>query len=137
MPEKKIIDAVTSTSPVIGSSMATATAGPMPGSTPTAVPSAQPNRAHSRLAGVMATAKPCRSAFRMSMACSDPAGVGQAREVDRQESREHPVHRRRDGKAGEQVHQQRPRAGHSRLLGGAAQPLYRQQVAQGAAEDEA
>jgi hypothetical protein len=44
MPEKKIIDAVMSTLAVIGSSIATATAGPMPGSTPTAVPSAQPTR---------------------------------------------------------------------------------------------
>ena len=45
MPAKKIIEAVTSTLAVIGSSMATATAGPMPGSTPTAVPSAQPTKA--------------------------------------------------------------------------------------------
>ena len=51
MPAKKIIEAVTSTLAVIGSSMATATAGPMPGSTPTAVPSTQPTKAHSRLAG--------------------------------------------------------------------------------------
>jgi hypothetical protein len=49
MPAKKIIDAVTSTWVVMGSSMATATAGPMPGSTPTAVPTAQPMKAHIRL----------------------------------------------------------------------------------------
>ena len=54
MPEKKIIEAVTSTLPVIGSSIATATAGPMPGSTPTAVPRAQPTRHQSRLTGVIA-----------------------------------------------------------------------------------
>jgi hypothetical protein len=71
MPAKKIIDAVMSTLAVIGSSMATATAGPMPGSTPTAVPSTQPTRAHSRLAGVIATAKPCSRAFRMSMSDSE------------------------------------------------------------------
>jgi hypothetical protein len=44
MPAKKIIEAVMSTLAVMGSSMATATAGPMPGSTPTAVPSTQPTR---------------------------------------------------------------------------------------------
>ena len=51
MPAKKIMDAVMSTLAVIGSSMATATAGRCPGSTPTAVPSTQPTKAHSRLAG--------------------------------------------------------------------------------------
>jgi hypothetical protein len=54
MPAKKIIEAVASTLAVIGSSMATVPAGPMPGSTPTAVPSAQPTKAHSRLIGVPA-----------------------------------------------------------------------------------
>ena len=38
MPAKKIIEAVASTFSVIGSSMATAVAGPWPGNTPTAVP---------------------------------------------------------------------------------------------------
>src|SRR6478609_4484797 len=67
MPEKKIIEAVMSTLPVIGSSIATATAGPMPGSTPTAVPRAQPMRHHRRLMGVIAAAKPVMRALRMSM----------------------------------------------------------------------
>ncbi|MNS80846.1 hypothetical protein D3C72_1145430 [compost metagenome] len=67
MPEKKIIEAVMSTLPVIGSSMATATAGPMPGSTPTAVPRAQPMRHHSRLMGVIAAAKPVISALKISI----------------------------------------------------------------------
>ena len=92
MPAKKIIEAVTSTFAVIGSSIATATAGPMPGSTPTAVPSAQPTKAHSRLTGVIAVAKPCSSALRMSM--SEPPGGRQARQVDRQELGEGPEHRR-------------------------------------------
>jgi hypothetical protein len=61
MPAKKIIDAVGSTFSVIGSSIATAVAGPMPGSTPTAVPSVQPTSAHSRLIGVPAVRKPCMS----------------------------------------------------------------------------
>src|SRR6476620_3786055 len=102
MPAKKIIDEVISTFAVIGSSMATATAGPMPGSTPTAVPRMQPISAHSRLAGVMATAKPCSSALKMSsIACpSEPAGAGQPGQVDGQQLREHPEHRRRDREAG-------------------------------------
>ena len=77
MPAKKIIDAVTSTRVVIGSSMATATAGPMPGSTPTAVPSAQPNSAHSRLMGVAAVAKPPIRASNSSIRAT-PFASGQA-----------------------------------------------------------
>src|SRR5678815_4120013 len=67
MPAKKIIDAVGSTLLVIGSSIATAVAGPMPGSTPTAVPIVQPSSAQSRLIGVAAVAKPCISWFQRSI----------------------------------------------------------------------
>ena len=77
MPAKKIIDAVTSTLAVIGSSMATATAGPMPGNTPTAVPSAQPTRAHNKLAGVMAVAKPAIKALKISITAT-PSESGPA-----------------------------------------------------------
>ena len=77
MPAKKIIEAVTSTLAVMGSSMATATAGPMPGSTPTAVPSAQPTRAHSRLTGVMAVAKPAINALKISITAT-PSESGPA-----------------------------------------------------------
>src|SRR3954467_2998340 len=101
MPEKKIIEEVISTLAVMGSSIATATAGPMPGSTPTAVPSTQPTRAHSRLTGVIAVANPCISALRMSM--SDPPRRREARKVDGQELREGPEHRRGDRQAGHQV----------------------------------
>src|SRR5689334_7710916 len=105
MPEKKIIEAVISTLAVIGSSIATATAGPMPGSTPTAVPRAQPTRHHSRLTGVIAAAKPLISALRMSMPAtsSKPAGGRESGQVDGEELGEHPVHRRRDQGTGEQV----------------------------------
>ena len=68
MPAKKIIEAVGSTCAVIGSSIATVTAGPSPGSTPIAVPSAQPTKAHSRLIGVAAVAKPPSSCCHSSMA---------------------------------------------------------------------
>ena len=67
MPAKKIIDAVGSTFSVIGSSIATAVAGPMPGSTPTAVPMVQPTSAHSRLIGVPAVMKPCSRLFHRSI----------------------------------------------------------------------
>src|SRR3954471_24740739 len=101
MPAKKIMDAVMSTLAVMGSSMATATAGPMPGSTPTAVPSTQPTKAHSRLTGLIAVANPCRREAKMSM--SDPARARQARKVDREELREGPEHGRGDQGAGDQV----------------------------------
>src|SRR3990167_2069605 len=101
MPAKKIMDAVTSTFAVMGRSIATATAGPMPGSTPTAVPSTQPTKAHSRLMGLIAVAKPCRSAFRMSM--SEPSGRSEPGQVDAEELREGPEHGRGDRGAGEGV----------------------------------
>jgi hypothetical protein len=42
-------------------------AGPIPGSTPTAVPTVTPRAAQSRLTGVSATAKPWPSATSVSM----------------------------------------------------------------------
>src|SRR5687768_3747499 len=128
MPEKKIIEAVTSTLPVMGSSIATATAGPMPGSTPTAVPRAQPTRHQSRLAGVIAAAKPCMSAPKISM--SEPAGRGEARQIDRQELREHPEHRRRNQHAGDRIDAPGARAVDRRLPAGAAQALHGKHVAE-------
>src|SRR5512140_1878919 len=120
MPAKKIIEAVTSTLAVMGSSMATATAGPMPGSTPTAVPRPQPTRHQSRLAGEIAVAKPCRRALTMSM--SEPPGGRQARQVDGQELGEGPEHRGRDGEPGDQVDRERARLSDA-LAGRAAQPV--------------
>src|SRR5512133_1072568 len=106
MPAKKIMEAVASTLVVMGSSMATATAGPMPGSTPTAVPMTQPTNAHIRLMGVAAVAKPARSALRMSMEGKklEPAAGGDAGQVDRQELGEHPVHRGGDGEPHRDIH---------------------------------
>ena len=52
---------------VTGSSSATVSAGPMPGSTPTAVPSVTPTSAQSRLKGVSATAKPWARAASVSI----------------------------------------------------------------------
>src|SRR4029434_8101501 len=102
MPAKKIIDDVTSTLAVVGSTVATATAGSMPGSTPTAVPSTQPTKHHNKFAGVIAAAKPCRSALRMSI--SEPPCAGESRQVDAQEFRESPINRRGNGGTREYVH---------------------------------
>src|SRR5258705_6012447 len=51
----------------MGSSSATVIAGPMPGSTPTAVPSSTPITAYSRFIGVAASAKPWSSQLKLSM----------------------------------------------------------------------
>ena len=52
---------------VTGSRTATVSAGPMPGSTPTAVPSVTPASAHARCGSVIAFAKPAASAVRISV----------------------------------------------------------------------
>src|SRR5262245_769 len=51
---------------VTGSSTATVSAGPMPGSTPIAVPSVVPTSAHPRLCSANAPANPLRKASRVS-----------------------------------------------------------------------
>src|SRR6201999_1332168 len=51
----------------MGSSSATVMAGPMPGSTPTAVPSSTPITAYIRFIGVAASAKPWSSQLKLSM----------------------------------------------------------------------
>src|ERR1700710_439473 len=52
---------------VRGSSRATVIAGPMPGSTPTAVPSSTPITAYNRFIGVAACSNPWSSQFRLSI----------------------------------------------------------------------
>src|SRR6476659_8943558 len=104
MPANMIIDAVGSTCAVSGSSIATVSAGPMPGSTPTAVPTMQPTKAHSRLMGVAAVAKPCMSWFRMSMpASSDPAALDQGRQRHAEHLGEEPEDRRADEGSDDEV----------------------------------
>src|SRR5688572_4757442 len=101
MPANMIIDAVGSTCAVSGSSIATASAGPMPGSTPTAVPTRQPTKAHSRLIGEAAVAKPPSRAFQVSIL--DPPAAHHARQVHAEQLGEHPEHRRADRRADEEV----------------------------------
>src|SRR5687767_6030799 len=129
MPAKKIIDAVGSTCDVIGSSIATVTAGPRPGNTPIAVPTAQPTNAHSRLIGVAAVAMPASSWAPMSISrrrgaagrlstpargrseatwglSSQPAGTGDVGQADAEHEREEPEGRRRHQKPGDEIHRQ-------------------------------
>jgi hypothetical protein len=53
---------------VIGKSSATVSAGPMPGSTPTAVPSSTPISANKRFIGWIATARPFNRETKASIA---------------------------------------------------------------------
>src|SRR5688572_14225405 len=111
MPAKKIIEAVGSTWAVMGSSIATVTAGPRPGSTPMAVPSAQPRKDHIRLIGVAAEAKPASSWFQVSMRpsrSSDPAAGREAGQAQAQQLAEEPEHRGRDGQADRGVDERLP-----------------------------
>ena len=64
-----------STLAVIGSNIATVSAGPIPGSTPMAVPMKQPISAHARLTGDTAAAKPPISAVRVSIMTSAAAAA--------------------------------------------------------------
>ena len=67
MPANRISAPVGSRVNVIGSSSATVSAGPMPGSTPTSVPSVTPIRASSRFSGVSASENPVISWEKASM----------------------------------------------------------------------
>ena len=67
MPANMISAPVGSSFTVSGSSIATVSAGPTPGSTPIAVPSVTPMKPHSRLFGASATPKPVKSALRVSV----------------------------------------------------------------------
>src|SRR5688572_3633451 len=75
MPANMMNALVGSRLKVTGRSTATVSAGPMPGSTPTAVPRVTPTRAHPRCGSVSAPANPSLSAARISsIGGSDQAG---------------------------------------------------------------
>ena len=59
MPASMITACVAFSPKVIGSRMLMPDSGPMPGSTPTSVPTRQPMKAYQRLSGCKATEKPC------------------------------------------------------------------------------
>src|SRR3990172_3286881 len=81
MPANMMSAPVGSSFTVSGSSIATVSAGPTPGSTPTAVPSVTPMNPHSRLSGFSATSKPESSALKVST--SDSRAAEQRREPAR------------------------------------------------------
>src|SRR5215212_8291814 len=95
MPASMISAEVGSSSPRMGSSSATVMAGPIPGSTPTAVPMITPMRASSRLTGVAAVANPCSSSSRLSITRSlggcRPAAQHYRRAVEQQATTDHPA----------------------------------------------
>src|SRR3712207_1781578 len=80
MPANMISALAGSSRKVIGSSIATVSAGPMPGSTPTAVPMVTPTSAHSRFPGVSAAANPSSSEPIWSI--SEPPGPDRQRQPD-------------------------------------------------------
>src|SRR5574342_575553 len=67
MPANMMKAGVGSSEYVAGNSKATVSAGPMPGRTPTAVPSVTPARAQARFVRVSALAKPAPSAAKTSI----------------------------------------------------------------------
>src|SRR6185503_11417647 len=85
MPANMISAPVGSSFAVSGSSIATVSAGPTPGSTPTNVPSVTPMKPHNRLIGLSATPKPASSASNASMRL-DSGHAEQRREPSRRQA---------------------------------------------------
>src|SRR3954451_11265867 len=91
MPANMMIDPPGSSLNVIGRRSATVRAGPMPGRTPTAVPSSTPMRAKSRFIGWIATVSPCARDAKASMGSASDQMLersrrkGQSKELGEQE----------------------------------------------------
>src|SRR5688572_8246486 len=106
MPANMISAPVGSSLTVSGRSIATVSAGPTPGSTPTKVPSVTPMRPHSRFMGCSATAKPCSSACSASI--SDSRAAEEWREpprgqVDVEQLYEEHEHAQRQGRSDQEI----------------------------------
>src|SRR6478609_8962880 len=91
MPASMISEATGSNSKVIGSSNATVAVGPMPGSTPTAVPSVTPSRQMRMLVGWSAVSRP-----RRMPSTSAPQPVAEQRQPQLQQPHEDDQAQRRD-----------------------------------------
>ncbi len=87
MPANRISAPVGSRVNVIGSSSATVSAGPMPGSTPTSVPIVTPIRARSRLVGVSASPNPVISWEKESIAQNPQIPAGNVIPISTSKSR--------------------------------------------------
>src|SRR5688572_1723828 len=112
MPANMISAPVGSSFTVSGSSIATVSAGPTPGRTPTNVPSVTPMKPHSRLIGFSATPNPASSASSASTGLD--SGRAQKRrepprrQADVQQLHEEEEHRERKDQADRHV-ARRPR----------------------------
>src|SRR5512137_1704178 len=110
MPANMISAPVGSILVVSGSSMATVSAGPTPGSTPIAVPSVTPTKPQNRLIGASATPKPASSALSVSPIASQPRRAEDRlqparRQVDVEELDEEEEHRQAEQQPDSQVAQ--------------------------------
>src|SRR5688500_3097519 len=97
MPASMIKAPVGSRPYVIGSSRATVIAGPIPGRTPTAVPTITPMRARSRLSGVAAVAKPSSRNWRFSISQRSAVRSGTSEDALQDSGRQ--AHDEADGEA--------------------------------------
>src|SRR5688572_4663509 len=91
MPPNMMNALIGSSEKVTGRSTATVSAGPMPGNTPTAVPSVTPTNAQSRCVSVSALANPSRRDWRVSVKVrptSQPARQDARRQLQLQHARE-------------------------------------------------
>src|SRR5262245_3978777 len=120
MPANMMSAPVGSSLTVSGSSMATVSAGPTPGSTPTNVPSVTPMKPHSRFIGCSATLKPCIRAFSASISDTRPAQQRRKparRQADVEELDEKNVDRDREDQRDDDVAHHAPAAEAARHAG--------------------
>src|SRR6266850_1079199 len=83
MPASITIALVASRPKVIGSRIDMPASGPMPGSTPTSVPTRQPRNAYHSTAGCNATEKPSQSESRVTPTVSEPQNALLKRSLER------------------------------------------------------
>src|SRR6266481_6242446 len=86
MPASMITACVAFSPKVTGKRMLIPDSGPMPGSTPTSVPTRQPRKAYQRLSGCSATENPCSRL----MSVVSKRSVLEAKRSGRQRRLEHP-----------------------------------------------
>src|SRR5512138_2808088 len=104
MPANMMSEPAGSSLKVTGNSSATVSAGPMPGSTPTAVPSSTPINAYSRFIGCSATTRPWPRAEIGSMGSASEQPIERSRrQGQRQELGEHQIDAQAEHKADREV----------------------------------
>src|SRR5688572_20857330 len=94
---------------VTGSSNATVNAGPMPGRTPTAVPSVTPANAHNRCGMVSAARKPSPRACSVSMPRLDQRRQHAGRQRNLQQARKYEVGANGQEDGGDRIADRMPR----------------------------